>query len=455
MDRTKERRKGVAKLFLSSKIFPWVTCDFLISCALFELFALLGKGTDLPQVRAENATAAVTLSILFCIVGMGLGFFERENRSRKLEIVKLGSASWALAMALGIALLHFAFFMKVGRLALIYGSLASLMGTVLFHVLMASLLRKYPHQFVFLGPQTPTSKEITKLIEGNTETHLELNQPLSKLLNIESTSTHTLESELSKNAPLDVVLTSVSESDKHSARVATIALQKGLRVIDEGSFYAEIFRRYPIENLSTHWIVRAGFDIQKPITNFFKRLLDILGALVLFVLSFPLLIFIALLIKLTSKGPVLYTQKRQGRYSKPFLMIKFRTMVCSHQGSHATSLGDDRITWVGKFLRPLHFDELPQFWNILKGEMSFIGPRPEAFEIVEKTKSELPIFEIRHMVRPGLTGWAQINQGKTLDSLAEVRTKLSYDLYYAKNYGLVLDLLIAVRTIFVLCKSAW
>lgn len=455
MGQQKQRRKGIAKIFLSSKILPWVICDFLIAYVLFHTFAEFGRGTDLPTVQNENQIASLTLSLLFCIVGIGFGFFERENRSRKLEIVKLGTAAWLLAISLGIAVLHFALFMKVGRYALVFGSIASILGVLAFHFFMANLLLRYPHEFIFLGGQSPTAKEITKFINLGQNAHLAFNESVNDAINQSSKSEIEIEHILMQNAPLDIVLTSNSEADKFSTRIATIALQKGLRVIDEGSFYAEIFRRYPIENLSAHWIVRAGFDIQKPLTNSIKRCTDFLGAALLSILFAPLMLLIAIAIKLTSRGPVFYVQTRQGRYSRPFQMIKFRTMIANHKGRSATEVGDSRITGIGKLIRPLHLDELPQFWNILKGQMSFVGPRPEAIEIVNKTKVELPIFEIRHMVRPGLTGWAQINQGKTQDGIDEVRTKLSYDLYYAKNYGLVLDLLITLRTLFVLTKSAW
>ncbi len=452
------KRKGLAKLLLSSSIFPWLICDFAISYGLFRVFSGFGRGTSLSIVQLENNIAAITLSCLFCVTGIGMGFFERENRIRLLEIVKLGLTTWFLAMALGIALLHFAFFMKVGRYALIYGSFASIAGIIAFHAVMANILRKYPQQFAFLGPTSPTLKEILKVISNNARSHLEHNALVSDLINHEQgleVESNQIQATLSQYAPIDIVLTSNSESDKRSAQVATIALQNGLRVIDEGSFYAEIFRRYPIENLSTHWIVRAGFDIQKPITNGIKRLGDFFGAIFLLIILFVPMVIVSALIKVTSAGPVFFVQVRQGRHSKPFRMIKFRSMTNTKGGNFATERNDARVTWVGKFLRPLHLDELPQLVNIIRGEMSFVGPRPESIEIVEKTRKELPIFEIRHMVRPGLTGWAQINQGKTQDGLDEVRTKLSYDLYYAKNYGLIFDLLIALRTVFVLTKKAW
>lgn len=190
-------------------------------------------------------------------------------------------------------------------------------------------------------------------------------------------------------------------------------------------------------------------------TNIVKRTIDFFGALILIVALSPLLLLIGLAIYVSSPGPALYTQIRQGRYSRPFRMIKFRSMTADHQGHEATRPGDLRVTAIGKLIRPLHFDELPQLLNILLGHMSFVGPRPEALQIVERTRVKLPIFEIRHMVRPGLTGLAQVSQGKTQDGLEEITEKLSFDLYYLRNYGLALDLLIALRTAFVLTRKTW
>jgi lipopolysaccharide/colanic/teichoic acid biosynthesis glycosyltransferase len=422
--RQSQRRKGLAKLFLGSEILPWVLCDILILYFLFQLFASFGRGSHLASVQYENNLAAITLSLLFSLCGIGLGFFDRENRTRRLEVVKLGLAAWLLAIALGLTVLHFALFIKIGRFSLVYGSLASILGVTFFHFLMGILLRHYPHQFVFVGPPSPTSEEILKVLRSRTDAHIEHNDTLGDVLSTQN-SESAIEDLINIQGPMDIVLTTSANENKTTAQIATTALKNGLRVIDEGSFYAEIFRRYPIENLSTHWIIRAGFNIQKPITNATKRLIDATSALVLLFALIPIFLIIIIAIKITSKGNVLYIQTRQGRYSQPFRMIKFRTMTLDHNGSSATKRGDSRITSIGKLLRPLHLDELPQLINILKGEMSFVGPRPEAIEIANKTKAELPIFEIRHMVRPGLTGWAQINQGKTEDGFDEVRRKLS------------------------------
>ncbi|MEG3123119.1 sugar transferase [Sphingomonas sp. GB1N7] len=185
-----------------------------------------------------------------------------------------------------------------------------------------------------------------------------------------------------------------------------------------------------------------------------KRTIDLLASIVLLpILIVPLLI-VALFVGLSSPGPVLFRQRRMGYRGVPFDVLKFRTMVQHDQSgddhtlrhSAITQDADDRITRVGKFLRRSRIDELPQIINILRGEMSWIGPRPEAVPLSAWYESELPFYAYRHIVRPGITGWAQVNQGHVA-GLDDVHVKLHYDFYYIKFFSSWLDLLIALRTI--------
>jgi len=153
----------------------------------------------------------------------------------------------------------------------------------------------------------------------------------------------------------------------------------------------------------------------------------------------------ALLIKMTSAGPAIYKQKRIGKNNKPFVLYKFRTMKNNQKGPLWTDKNDERLTPIGRILRYTHLDELPQLYNILKGDISFIGPRPERSELVELYQ-KLPFYEIRHIIKPGLTGWAQVNYRPSA-SIKEAYEKLQYDIYYIKNRSLILDFLILLKTI--------
>jgi lipopolysaccharide/colanic/teichoic acid biosynthesis glycosyltransferase len=185
-----------------------------------------------------------------------------------------------------------------------------------------------------------------------------------------------------------------------------------------------------------------------PVYERVKRVLDVLIVLYSMPLTVPLCLAVALCIKLDSRGPVFFRQTRVGRNGSHFQIVKFRSMKpdSEAEGADFAKDRDARITRFGHFMRKVRLDEIPQFWNVLKGDMSLIGPRPEQVPFVEKFQSTIPFYWRRHSVRPGVTGWAQIHQGY-VDSLEQTRRKLEYDLYYIKAYSLWMDLLIFARTI--------
>lgn len=187
----------------------------------------------------------------------------------------------------------------------------------------------------------------------------------------------------------------------------------------------------------------------------FKRLLDICVAILILLLATPLVLFVALLVRISDGGPVLYTQVRLGQYGKPFKIWKLRTMRTDAEknGAQWAANGDARITSIGFWLRRSRIDELPQVWNILRGDMSIIGPRPERPEFYSLISKDLPKFNIRLTCKPGLTGWAQINYPYGA-SVHDSKIKLMYDIYYIKNAGVLLDLRILTRTLVAMVKGA-
>ncbi len=224
---------------------------------------------------------------------------------------------------------------------------------------------------------------------------------------------------------------------------------EGVRVEEATSWLEKISGRIEVEHLNPSWLIFAeGFRF----SNFFRlvrRLVNFSVALVALLLALPLIPFIVLAVKLGSPGPALYRQQRVGRRGKVFYCYKFRTMrqdAEADSGATWATDNDPRITRVGKFMRSSRLDEIPQLWCVLKGDMHFVGPRPERPEFVEWLAREIPYYGVRHVVRPGITGWAQVQYkyGNTLD---DAREKLQYDLFYIKNASLGLDLLIMFQTI--------
>jgi exopolysaccharide biosynthesis polyprenyl glycosylphosphotransferase len=223
---------------------------------------------------------------------------------------------------------------------------------------------------------------------------------------------------------------------------------RGVLIQDGTDVYEAITGKVPIESLRLGWLLFSpGFHLTRYLL-IYKRLASMLVSILGLVLSLPLLPFIALAIKLTSPGAVFYRQRRVGRGGTVFYCHKFRTMCADAEAdSGPTWAGDDdpRITPVGHLLRLSRLDEIPQLWNVLKGDMSLVGPRPERPEFVDGLTREIPFYHLRHTIRPGITGWAQVRY-KYGSSVEDAKEKLRYDLFYIKNMSPGLDFLIFFDT---------
>ena len=219
--------------------------------------------------------------------------------------------------------------------------------------------------------------------------------------------------------------------------------------IEEGaSFYERVTGRVSLDMIRPSWLIFTGRGRQAKLAAMTRNAMHRLVALIGLLVSLPLGVLTAILIKVDSRGPVFYRQERVGKNGRPFVLTKFRSMKVDAEkaGPVWASKGDERTTRVGRMIRKMRIDEIPQFWNILRGEMSFVGPRPERPHFVAQLAEEIPYYEQRHLIAPGLTGWAQIKYPYG-DSVEDARQKLQYDLFYIKNYSLVLDALILFETI--------
>jgi sugar transferase (PEP-CTERM system associated) len=224
---------------------------------------------------------------------------------------------------------------------------------------------------------------------------------------------------------------------------------RGIKIEDATALLEKVSGKIEVEELYPSWLIFSeGFRLS-PVPMAVRRLVSLLASLVCLLVLTPLFPLIALAIKLSSAGPVFYRQQRVGKNGSVFTCYKFRTMRSDAESQGAPCWArdnDPRVTMLGRFLRRTRLDETPQLWNVLKGEMGFVGPRPERPEFVDWLAREIPYYHLRHLIRPGLTGWAQTRYGYGA-SLEEAREKLKYDLYYIKNLSLSLDLLIAFQTL--------
>ncbi|MEI4508113.1 TIGR03013 family XrtA/PEP-CTERM system glycosyltransferase [Sphingopyxis sp. CCNWLW253] len=224
----------------------------------------------------------------------------------------------------------------------------------------------------------------------------------------------------------------------------------GVHVNDIASFIERETGRVDLATTNPSGLIFSdGFSAGQRISKVGKRLFDILASLLVLIVGLPLIIIAGIAVMLDSRGPVFYRQPRVGLFGEPYDIFKIRSMRTDAEASGKAvwaSENDPRVTRVGRIIRKLRIDELPQTWCVLKGDMSFVGPRPERPSFVEELEKKLPYYAERHMVKPGLTGWAQINYPYGA-SVEDARVKLEYDLYYAKNYSPFLDLLILLQTV--------
>lgn len=256
--------------------------------------------------------------------------------------------------------------------------------------------------------------------------------------------------ELVQQQKADAVLVALSERrGVFPVKEMLLCKMRGVEILDVPTFYEQAYRKLMLEQITPSWFLFSSGFRRTTIFVAFKRFLDIVLALIGLVFTLPFFPLIALIIKLDSSGPLFFSQIRTGLYERTFRLYKFRTMrQDAEKGTGAvwSTENDPRITKVGAFLRKSRIDEFPQFYNVLRGDMSFVGPRPERPEFVEKLKLVIPYYSKRHFVKPGLTGWAQVcyPYGSTVEDAVE---KLRYDLYYTKNLSPFIDLLIVLETI--------
>jgi lipopolysaccharide/colanic/teichoic acid biosynthesis glycosyltransferase len=353
--------------------------------------------------------------------------------------VFLKRASVALLLCLVVAVLYFYFqpeLLITPRRFLLVLLLLTSFGVLLWFSLMRLALPRGRQQLVYAHFLLREQPAIENLVLSN------------KLLGLQYAGLWEENIDAQTNGlPLGaiVVVPARAELSPDQARELFALRAHGVRFVEYHDFHEQLTRAVHLSALTDLWFIHSISYTKHRWFDFCKRILDLgvscLGAII-FLATFPLL---ALLIKLDSAGPVLFTQKRVGRGGQIFTLYKYRTMAGGSTDTWTTA-GDARITRLGKILRRLRLDELPQSLNILKGDMSIVGPRPEQVHIVEQLRQQIPYYDERHIVKPGLTGWAQLHV--YAGNLEETKRKLQYDLYYIKHRSFLFDLEIILKTLY-------
>jgi len=346
--------------------------------------------------------------------------------------------SLGMCVLLGVAFFYFAPVLKIHLAPKTVLVLNLLIFSVLFSCWrhLFNLFVKTPvlsHKVAFLGEDL-YSQELIEIINSNPQLGYKI---ISKIP----------VSEFKKDDLKDIdILVCSADFQENPSLLKKLSEIPSLNLESFQNFYGEITGKVALSQVDE--TIFFEDSKKKKMYSFLKRLIDVFTGLVLGICFLIISPFVALAIKIDSKGPVLYSQKRVGKNGKIFTLYKFRSMKKEAEKGEARWAKEDdpRITRVGKFLRKTLLDELPQFINILKGEMSFVGPRPERPEFVEHLEKEISLYPLRHLLRPGMTGWAQINYHYG-NSIEDAKKKLQYELYYFKNRSLFLDFKIILKTI--------
>ncbi|RVT39832.1 TIGR03013 family XrtA/PEP-CTERM system glycosyltransferase [Sphingobium algorifonticola] len=436
--------------------------DFiLLLCAAEAAWVLRAHqiGMDVDYV-ATRAAPLVSFALALQIGMIAVGVYGTEA----LQSLRFAMARLIVAISLGVIFLSVMHFLMPGMTLWRSNSLYAMGFAVLFlmvlRLLVGSMLggESFKRRLVVLGAgaradrirQLEQRKGSGFLVVG----YIGMNdgpQLIPEAIN--RSAIYNLADFVVRLAATEVVL--ALEERRNAIPMSDLLRIKttGVHVNDLSTFLERETGRVDLDSVNPSWLIFSdGFSAGQRLSSMAKRLFDVLASALLLLLTGPVILLAAILVKLDSKGPAFYRQQRVGLYGQEFWIVKLRTMrqdaEVAGQAQWAEK-DDPRITRLGHWLRKLRIDELPQTWTVLKGEMSFVGPRPERRQFVEDLEQHLRYYAERHMVKPGITGWAQINYPYGA-SIEDARNKLEYDLYYAKNYTPFLDLLILIQTLRVI-----
>lgn len=411
--------------------------DFLIWHLALTLMLLIRYPNSVfeTQWSAHWAPFFLLFAIwLLSLISGDLFQFHRFRAKREVWNRYLGAALSGLVVSvLALYLLPNIFELTPKTNLFIVGALF-ILGSYGLRAATWDLTRAGARRVFFLG-ESPLTKELVDFLKDNPQ----LGYSVAGSVNAEEEN---WEEKINKTKT-NLIVAQPNLKNEAAHRLYRL-LASGATVVNFWDFYELIMEKVPLTELQEAWFLE-NIRTRKPAYDLAKRIADLLLALTLGLILLPLAVLISLLIKIFSPGKIIYAQERTGLNNQGFILYKFRTMKEGKNGPLWTLENDNRITGLGKILRRTHLDEIPQLWNVLKSDISLLGPRAERTELTQKF-SEFPYYDMRHAIKPGISGWAQVNFQPSA-SMEEAKEKLAYDLYYIKNRSLLLDLSVMVKTL--------
>lgn len=410
------------------------------------LFARYGADFDLARFK-QHFWPFTIIYLLWLIVFYIAGLYELTLARNNINFYSILLRALAINAALAIAFFYFIPYFGINPKTnlflnlVIYALLFSVWRQLYNYLIKSSALM---NNVLIIG-KNKESQQIDQIIKN----HPQLGFQITDQINPQDIQTPFDLMELATQKNIKTIITTIDPHlDSKLVQGLYQCLPLKISFNDLPTFYEKILSKVPISSIGEIWFLENLSESQKNFYEVAKRVMDMISSFVLGLVSLIFYPIIAILIKLDSRGPVFYKQKRVGLDGQTFTVIKFRTMMeeAEKNGAQWADHQDHRITKIGRLMRKIRLDELPQLLNIFIGQMSFIGPRPERIEFVQQLEKEIPYYHVRHIIKPGLTGWAQVNfrYGASVKDSIE---KLQYELYYIKHRSLILDISIALKTV--------
>lgn len=426
----------------------WFLIDFSIG-VLSVLIAYRGKALPIDVQTLEPLPwhpGAIPAAIVFGII-LGVSYYAfgggaKEWRRYSWQRNLLGSLTCVAVASVALILIFYLFLLQIGRVVIGLIAVSAFAGTFFGRLLLLSSSELPKRSLILITDEThKPSPQMADMLEG-----------MFHVANLDASKISTAPpeqwiEEWKEVGVNDVVFVGMTDRSVPESLLMD-CWKEGIRFVEWNYFVESTFRKLNVYDSHLDWLLHFGQQYAHPSYSKVKRALDIFFAILGIALAWPLMLFGMLLVYCESGRPVFFTQPRIGARGGVFTLWKLRTMV-ENQGQNASkwsSEGDKRITKVGRFLRKTRIDELPQLFHVLSGEMTLVGPRPEWTEVAKKWQKEIPFYPYRAMVKPGLTGWAQINSSYA-ETKDEVLEKLSYDFFYIKHASIAFDLRIILRTV--------
>lgn len=452
---------------------PMATVFELLADGLLCFLAVLIAATLLPMGMSSAHGVPVSLSQLIIPAGVFSGFMAllysffgiyRRGAISVSSVALLGRALLAVVMGSSVAYLaleaegssNFALPLVASAVPLMLVAVAMVRG----FVFLARRASVGVRRVLIVGTGPEAQGVARDLAAGRSARHMVVgfypagSDPSGDVLSGKSifSSSSTIDQLVQKHR-IDEVIVAVREQ-----RGGTVPMDqllacriRGVPILDLAGFFERARGEVPTESLKASWLVYGHGFVQGRVRTTTKRIFDVVASLTLLAIASPLMVLTAIAVRLESRGPIIYRQERVGLGGLPFMCLKFRSMRTDAEKDGVArwaTKNDSRVTRVGKFIRKCRIDELPQLFSVLRGEMSLVGPRPERPSFVSQLQEQIPYYDIRHSVKPGVTGWAQVRYSYGA-SVEDARRKHQFDLYYVKNNSLFLDLLVLVETVSV------